>query len=326
MLYCCKRLIAGLFLGVLWVSACSAQNPAFTFTAIPSQDETELLKRFGKVAAYLEKKLGVPAVCLPVNSYEAAVDAFVAGRVQLAWFGGYTGVKARRAVPGSEVIAQGAEDVEFKSYFIAHISSGLKPSKDFPREIAGKSMVFGSPLSTSGRLIPEYWIKRHLGKWPEEAFSRVSFSGDHSSTLDLVQSGVAEVGALDYTVFEAAKKAGKADPDKVTVIWETPPFPDYSFIIRGDVDAAYGEGFRQRVKQAILDLDDQEILKSFARSKFIPATNEQYEFIEELVLSIEGDGARSPSKKPQDSKTADGSTKRAGAKPRPSAPERVEKY
>jgi phosphonate transport system substrate-binding protein len=45
----------------------------------------------------------------------------------------------------------------------------------------------------------------------------------------------------------------------------------------------------EKVKQALLDLDDKDILKSFARSKFIPATNEQYEFIEELATVIEND-------------------------------------
>ncbi len=281
------RLFLGVFLSALCHSTGFAQKPAFAFTAIPDQDEAVLFRRFEKIAAYLQGKLGLPVTYVPLNSYEAAVGAFTAGRVQLAWFGGYTGVRARHAVPGSVTIAQGLEDIAFKSYFIAHVSSGLKPSMDFPLGIEGKTIVFGSPISTSGRLVPEYWIRRRLGKSPREAFPRVSFSGDHSSTLDLVQSGVVEIGALDYTVFEAAKKAGAVDPAKVTVIWETPPFPDYAFVIRGDADATFGDGFAQKVKQALLDLDDKDILKSFARSKFVPASNEQYEFIEELVTSIE---------------------------------------
>lgn len=269
-----------------------AQKPVFYFTAIPNQDEAELLKRFNKVAAYLEGKLGVPVTYVPFNSYEAAVEAFVSGKVQLAWFGAYTGVQARHLVPGSEAIVQGLEDTRFKSYFIAHVSSGLQPSKDFPTGIEGKTFLFGAPLSTSGRLVAEYWIRRRFGKSPEQVFSKVSFSGDHSSTLDLVQAGVAQVGVLNYTVFEAAKKAGTVDPAKVSVIWETPPFPDNAFTIRGDVNAVFGEGFKEKVRQALLDLDDKEILKSFSRSKFIPATNEQYEFIEQLAAIIEDEEKR----------------------------------
>ena len=156
-------------------------KPAFVFTAIPDQDETRLVERFGKVAVYLQGKLGVPVKYVPVKSYPAAVTAFTNNDVQMAWFGGFTGVQARRRVPGSEAIVQGAEDVAFKSYIIANWATGLKAAKDFPRDIAGKTFPFGSRASTSGRVMPEYFIRREFGdKPPEEIFARVGFSGDHS--------------------------------------------------------------------------------------------------------------------------------------------------
>jgi phosphonate transport system substrate-binding protein len=166
--------------------------------------------------------------------------------------------------------------VKFKSYFIANAEAGLKPSKDFPEGIAGKTFTFGSRASTSGRVMPEYFIRKTLGKGPDEVFARVGFSGNHSATLQLVQSGAYQVGAMDYTVYETEKKAGKVDESKVSVIWETPAFPDYQFTIRGDVDKMFGAGFKEKVKEAIISLDDKEILGYFARSKFIPASNDQY--------------------------------------------------
>jgi phosphonate transport system substrate-binding protein len=289
MFWAAKRLIAGILLSLLWISFCFGEASTFYFTTIPDRDETALAKRFERLAPYLENKLGIKTVFVPVGSYEAAVKAFASGEVQLGWFGAYSGVKARHAVPGSEVIAQGEGDQNYKSYFIAHASSGLMPSKEFPYGIEGKTIVFGSPISTSGRLIPEYWIRRQFEKSPKEVFSRVSFSGDHASTLDLVQAGAAEVGAMDYTVFDAAKKAGQVDPKRVSVIWETPAFPDTAFILRGDVNRIFGEGFDRKVKQAIVDLDDAEILKAFNRPRFIPASNEQYEFIEELATMLENE-------------------------------------
>src|ERR1700730_18156439 len=127
--------------------ACPQDKPALVFTAIPDPDETRLVERFTRVADYLQGKLGVPVQYLPVKSYPAAVTAFVNGQVQLAWFGGFTGVQARRQVPGSEAIAQGAEDVAFKSFFIANTRTGLTPSMEFPQAIAGKSFTFGSRAS-----------------------------------------------------------------------------------------------------------------------------------------------------------------------------------
>jgi phosphonate transport system substrate-binding protein len=278
------RLMIALALAMpLWSSAAFPQDrPAFVFTAIPDQDETRLVERFTRVADYLQGRLGLPVKYLPVKSYPAAVTAFTNGQVQLAWFGGFTGVQARRQVAGSEAIAQGAEDVAFKSFFIANTKTGLAPSKEFPKAIAGKSFTFGSRASTSGRLMPEYFVRNAFGRGPEEVFSRVGFSGDHSRTIQLVQSGAYEVGALDFSVWELDRKAGKLDPAQVTVIWETPTFPDYQWTVRGDVEKVYGAGFKDKLTAALLAINDPAILAQFARSKFIPAKNSDYGPIEEV--------------------------------------------
>ena len=280
-----KRVLMGLVLAAsLSGGAAVAQDkPTFVFTAIPDQDETRLVERFSRVADYLKDKLGVTVRYLPMKSYPAAVTAFTNGQVQLAWFGGFTGVQARRQVAESEALAQGAEDVAFKSFIIANAKTGLAPAKDFPKEVAGKSFTFGARASTSGRLMPEYFIRRNFaGRAPDEVFSRVGFSGDHSRTIQLVQSGAYEVGVLDYTVWELDQKAGKIDPAQVLVIWESPTFPDYQWTVRGGVDKLYGAGFKDKLRAALLAIDDPAILSQFARSKFIPAKNSDYAPIEEV--------------------------------------------
>jgi len=282
-----KRLVfAGMLAIALGGAAIAQDKPAFVFTAIPDQDETRLVERFTRVAEYLQGKLGVPVKYLPVKSYPAAVTAFVNNQVQLAWFGGFTGVQARREVPDSAAIAQGAEDVAFKSFVIVNTKTGLAPGKDFPKAIEGKSFTFGSRASTSGRLMPEYYIRKAFGgRDPEMIFSRVGFSGDHSRTIQLVQSGAYEVGVVDYTVWNLDVKAGKVDPAQVIVIWETPTFPDYQWTVRGDVDKAYGAGFKEKLTAALLAIDDPKILGEFGRSKFIPAKNSDYAPIEEVAKS-----------------------------------------
>lgn len=267
-------------------SARAADPPTFVFTAIPDQDETRLTERFGKVAAYLQQKLGVPVRYVPVKSYPAAVTSFINGDVQLAWFGGVTGVQARAAVPGSQAIAQGAEDVAFKSYFIANAGTGLVPGSDLPAAIEGKTFTFGARTSTSGRVMPEYFLKRAFAdKAPERIFSRVGFSGDHSRTIQLVQSGAFDLGAVDYSVYELERKAGKVDDAKLVVFWRSPSFPDYQWTIRGDVDARFGPGFLEKVKETLVGIDDKAILEPFARSKFIPADNAQYAPVESVAKS-----------------------------------------
>ena len=270
---------------LLAVAPTHAQDkPTFVFTAIPDQDETRLVQRFTKVADYLQAKLGVPVKYVPVKSYPAAVTSFVNGEVQLAWFGGFTGVQARAAAAGSQAIAQGAEDTAFKSYMIANVSTGLSESEAIPKAIAGKTFTFGARASTSGRVMPEYYLREAFAnQTPEQVFSRVGFSGDHSRTIQVVQSGAYDLGVVDYTVWDLERKAGKVDETKVKVIWRSPPFPDYQWTIRGDVDAKFGAGFLDKVTKTLIEIDDPAILEAFGRSKFIPASNKEYAPIETVA-------------------------------------------
>jgi len=279
-----RRLFMAFAAGLLATSVAVADT--FVFTAIPDQDEARLKERFGKVATYLSEALGVETRYVPVKSYAAAVTAFRNDQVQLAWFGGLSGVRARLLVEGSEAIAQGVEDPNFQTYFIAHSSTGLKPSQDFPKEIAGMTFTFGSKGSTSGRLMPEYHIRQQFGKVPDEVFSKVGFSGNHSKTVALVQSGAYQVGATNFKVWKRELAEGKIDPDKLSVIWKTPGYPDYQWTIRGDVDQRWGAGFKEKVRQALLDMDDPDLLASFPRKGFIPASNADFQPILDTAREI----------------------------------------
>ncbi len=270
-----RRWLLSLTAGLLATSIVAADT--FVFTAIPDQDEARLKERFGKVATYLTRELGIEVKYVPVKSYAAAVTAFRNDQVQLAWFGGLSGVRARLLVDGSEAIAQGVEDPNFQTYFIAHSSTGLKESKDFPKEIAGMTFTFGSKGSTSGRLMPEYHIRQQFGKAPDEVFSKVGFSGNHSKTVALVQSGAYQVGATNFKVWKRELAEGKIDPNKLSIIWKTPGYPDYQWTIRGDVDARFGAGFKDKVQAALLNMKDPDLLASFPRKGFIIATNSDFQ-------------------------------------------------
>ena len=266
----------------------SAWGADFTFTAIPDQDTTRLQERFGKIADYLSEELGITVKYIPVKSYSASVQAFKNNEVQLAWFGGLSGVQARIAVSNSVAIAQGTEDPDFISYFIANTSTGLSFSEEFPKAIAEKTFTFGSKGSTSGRLMPEYFVREAFeGKAPREVFKRVGFSGDHSKTLALVQAGSYEVGAMNFKVLAkrgrgwqsgSKKGAGHLAHTRHTqtiigpsaAVWKKP----------------HGEGFVEKVQQALLDITDPAILNAFPRDRFIPADNAMYKPILDTAIEV----------------------------------------
>jgi phosphonate transport system substrate-binding protein len=273
------RFLVGFFLIISVIHTEQVFANTFVFTAIPDEDESKLRSRFDKVATYLTNQLDIEVKYIPVKSYGAAVTAFRNNQVQLAWFGGLSGVRARALVSGSTAIAQGVEDPKFQTYFIAHSSTGLKKSSNFPIMIAGKTFTFGSKGSTSGRLMPEFYIRENFSNSPNKIFSRVGFSGNHSRTISLVESGAFQIGATNFLVWKKNLAAGKIDTSKVAVIWETPSYPDYNWSIRGDVDKNFGSGLTERVKTALLNLKDPDLLASFPRKGFIPASNADFRSI-----------------------------------------------
>ncbi len=280
-----KSFISALALSLGLAAPVSAD--VFVFTAIPDQDESQLQERFGAIGEYLSEALDMEVRYVPVKSYAAAVSAFRNNQVQLAWFGGLSGVQARARVPGSKALAQGVEDQAFWSYLIAHESTGLEAGDEIDERMRGMTFTFGSKSSTSGRLVPEFYLRERFGQAPDEVFERVGFSGSHSRTLRLVESGSYQVGAINHAVWQRELDAGNIDTDAVKVIWKTPTYPNYQWSIRGDADERFGEGFTNRVQAALLAIDDPELLARFPRSGFIPAQNQDYESIKQTAQAVD---------------------------------------
>lgn len=290
---------AGLGLAVLLVIAAgcadggaahgggSAAAPTLRFTAIPDQNTTELAEKFAPLARHLGEVLGVGVEYVPSHDYQASVETFKNGDVLLGWFGGLTGVQARHAVPGARAIAQGAEDPEYTSYFIAHRSTGLDRSEDLPLEIADLRFTFGSESSTSGRLMPEYFLLQATGRSPQELFAHPpGFSGSHDKTVELVESGQFQAGVVNYRVYERRVEEGKTDPEVCRVIWETPPYSDYNWTVHPEVEAVFGEGFTQRLQDALISIDAPRLLAALPRDRLIPASNEEYEGIHQVAVKL----------------------------------------
>lgn len=135
-------------------------------TAIPDFDQSELTRAFDDFAVYLSEATGLEVEYVPVADYAASFTGFERGEIDLAWFGGLTGVQARELVPEAEAIAQRPMDAEFKSYFVKH-----KDTSDINElaDLVGKSFAFGSESSTSGHLMPRYFLNEE-GITPEDDF------------------------------------------------------------------------------------------------------------------------------------------------------------
>ena len=269
-------LAAGIALSVSAVLAQAAD--VLKVSAIPDEAPTELLRKFKPLGAYLEQELGMKVEFVPVADYAAVVEALAADRIDMAWLGGFTFVQARLKTGNAVPLVQREQDAEFTSKFITS-----DPAVKSLQDLKGKTFAFGSVSSTSGSLMPRYFMLQD-GIKPEDFFSRVAYSGAHDATAAWVQAGKADAGVLNASVWQKLVDAGKVDTDKVKVFATTPTYYDYNWTVRGNLDA----DLQAKIKAAFLALDpakpeQKAILDLQAASRFIETKPENYEGIEEAA-------------------------------------------
>ena len=275
------------FLATLFVTAVAATAFAQTaqttlkVSAIPDENPTELQRKFAPLGKYLEAKTGLKVEFIPVTDYAATVEGLAAGKIDMVWYGGFTFVQAylrsnKTAIP----LVQRVEDAEFKSVFIT-----TNPDIKTLADLKDKTFTFGSASSTSGHLMPRSFMLQ-AGIDPDKTLKRVAFSGAHDATALQVAGGKVDAGALNISVWEKMLAEKKIDTTQVRVFYTTPPYFDYNWTVRGDLDPA----LINKLRQAFLDLDPKnpeqaEILKLQRAAKFIPTKVENYAGIETAAKS-----------------------------------------
>lgn len=264
-------------MSLLGSGAALAQTDVLRVSAIPDEAPTELQRKFKPLGEYLHAKTGLDVQFTPVSDYAAVVEGLASGKIDLAWLGGFTFVQAKLRTGGQAVpIVQRAEDAQFTSRFIVPIDSPIHSLA----ELKGHTFVFGSPSSTSGHLMPRYFLMQQ-GIDSDKDFKTVAFSGAHDATVAFVASGRAEAGVLNASVMDKLVEAHNPNAAKVRVLATTPPFFDYNWTVRPGLDPA----LVKKLTDAFLALDathpeQRDILALQRASKFVPTRAANYDGIE----------------------------------------------
>jgi len=270
------HLVRHLALAALLVAPALAGAAVLRVSAIPDESPTELQRKFAPLGAYLARATGLEVKFVPVTDYAATVEGLAAGKLDLVWYGGFTFVQARRRTGDAIPLVQRAEDAHFHSKIIVPASSKARALSD----LKGASFAFGSVSSTSGHLMPRFFLLE-AGIDPERDFANVAYSGAHDVTARWVEAGKVDAGALNESIWQKLVDERKVDPAKVRVLWTTPEFHDYVWTARGGLDPALVE----RLRAAFLALDPanpehKTILDLQRASRFIPTGPENYAAIE----------------------------------------------
>jgi phosphonate transport system substrate-binding protein len=275
------RILALALFGLSFAHGAAAQG-VLRVSAIPDEAPTELQRKFKPLGEYLAQETGMKVEFTPVTDYAAVVESLATKKLDLAWLGGFTFVQTKLRTNGTAIpIVQRAEDEVFTSRFIVPVGSKAKTLAD----LKGKTFAFGSPSSTSGHLMPRYFLLQ-AGIDPDKDFKNVAFSGAHDATVAFVAGGKAEAGVLNASVWDKLVKAKNPNAMKVRVLATTPPYFDYNWTVRGDLDPA----LVKKLTAAFLKLDPanpahKAILDLQRASKFIPTKASNYDGIERAAKS-----------------------------------------
>ena len=250
-------------------------------SAIPDENPNELMRIYTPFADYLTKELGIPVKYTNVVDYAATVEGLAAKKLDMVWYGGFTFVQARRRTGNAIPVVSRQEDLEFHSKFITRKGSGIKSLAD----LKGKSFSFGSVSSTSGHLMPRYFLMQN-GIVPERDFKNVAFSGAHDATALWVESGKVDAGALNEAVWDKLVQTRKVDLTKVEVFWTTPPYVDYVWTVRGDLDPHLVGKIAEAFTKLRADNPEQKKLLDLQRTKrYVRVKPEDFKPTEEAAIA-----------------------------------------
>src|SRR5579872_394072 len=256
--------------------AARAAGEAIRVGMIPDAGATQVsIDEKRPLQSYLAKHVGRNVELVIPTNYNATVEALGNGSLDFAYLGALTYVKAHERY-GVLPLVQRTADQQFHSLFITAADSSIKGLAD----LKGKNFAFGDINSTSGHLMPDLALRK-AGIDPDKDF-KFRYTGSHAATAKAVESGVADAGALDETVYKQMTAKGDVNPAKVRVFYTTPEFVDYVWVARKDVDQKLGERFAN----AFLILQqpqNAQVLDILRGDKFVRATDVEYDTIRQVA-------------------------------------------
>ena len=279
--------LALLFCVIAGGIAVAQEDQPVTIGLLPDENAEVLLSRFEPVRARLEKTLGRPVkVSIPSlevsYTYDDLVDQFVDGKIQVAYFGGLSFVRALSRTP-TVPVAMRKKDTRFRSYFIARSEKKVGSLED----LKGRRFAFGSTSSTSGHLMPRYFLKEN-GIDPEKDFDGPSqFSGAHDKTIEWVVSGRVDAGVLNSAVFDRYLRERKIDPEQVEVVWVTPGYADYIWAAREDVPIEV----REQIVEFFVNLtpginEDETVLRTLSAKYYVVPDLKKFDKLKKIATEL----------------------------------------
>ncbi len=247
---------------------------------LPDENASTVIKNNQGLKNYLEDKLGKKVELIVTTDYSSMIEAMRHGRVDIAYFGplSYVMAKSKSEIEPFVAVSRNGS-ATYQSVIIAGVESGIQSIEG----IKGKNMAYGDQASTSSHLIPKSILAEH-GLQAKQNYNE-HFLGAHDAVAMSVQSGKADAGGLSKTIFNSLVERGIIKPEKVKVIVESKPFPEYPWTLRSDLNPE----LKEKIREVFVSIKDKDILKTFKADGFAVITDKDYDAVRDLakVLNLD---------------------------------------
>ncbi|MGE0358488.1 MAG: phosphonate ABC transporter substrate-binding protein [Burkholderiales bacterium] len=230
-----KRALAGLA-AVLIAGAAQAQEINF---GIISTDKSAAIKSlWDPFIEDMQKQTGLKVNAFFSTDYTGIIEAQRFNKVQVAWYGNKSAIEAVDRANG-EVFAQFIDlhgTPGYYSYIITHRDNPLNSLDDmFAR---GKELTFGAgdPQSTSGTLVPGYYVFTQRGTEAKDVF-KVVRPASHGVNLLAVLNKQVDVATNNSEELDKLKLKDPAKREMVKILWTSPLIPRDPLVWRKDLPA-----------------------------------------------------------------------------------------
>jgi phosphonate transport system substrate-binding protein len=285
MLRTIKTLLAAAAL-TLGVSAQAQEVKELNFGIIATEKAGALKQMWEPFLEDMTKAVGVKVNGFYATDYAGIIEAQRFNKVQIAWYGNKSAIEAVDRASG-EVFVQFIDldgTPGYYSYLITHKDSGITTLDQVLKN--GKDMTFGigDPSSTSGTLVPSYYVFTLNNLDPKTHF-KVMRSANHEGNFLAVLNKQVDVATSNSEMTQKMKEKSPEKLDQIRILWTSPLIPRDPLVYRKDLPASLKKKIQDFTVGYGKDEREKEILKNMYRlAGFKASTDAQLLPIRQLEL------------------------------------------
>ncbi len=242
----------------------------------------ENLNYYGALLRYLSDKTGREVRLVQRQTYAEINDLLKLGDVDMAFVCTYAYVEGQQEF-GMELLVAPVVNgkAEYRSYLIVPADSEAKRFED----LKGRTFAFTDPMSTSGRLVPMYWLTQ-MGQTPRGFFSSYVFTYSHDNSIRAVANHLVDGAAVDSLVFDTMTAQDEELSKRVKILTRSQAFGAPPVVVRPGLDPH----LKTLLKETFLGLSDEpaghDVLKGLRIDQFVAIDDRAYEGVREMARKV----------------------------------------